>query len=504
MGARSRFRQLLAEAPSDAQAVDFEDSWHTWGLFQAIARGLDEALAKHGLGEGARIGLVLENRPEHVGLIIALLASDRCIVTLSPLQPPERLAADIGRSEVPVVVATPEALAREGVADAITAVSVALRLDPDGTITEVGGAVTTQNKVNPGVVIEMLTSGTTGPPKRVQLRERQFDKALETSVPAPKPDVLFRSGTTLVTTPLVHIGGFWGAVSPLYAGRNIALMHRFQLQPWLHLVEKHRPRAAGMVPAVIRTVLDAGVPVEALSSLQVVTCGTTFCPPELADEFTDKYGIPVLSVYGATEFAGAVAGWTLPMYQKWWSSKHGSTGQAFAGVELRTTDDDGNVLGVDEVGRLELRTQQVQGGPDGWVRTSDLARIDADGFLFIIGRADDAIVRGGFKVQPDVVKKALERHPSVREAAVAPLPDNRLGNVPVAGVEVRPGAPRPTEAELIALCREQLTPYEAPVHVIVVDELPRTPSSKVSRVDLLELVTKHIAEKASAAQQSKA
>jgi acyl-coenzyme A synthetase/AMP-(fatty) acid ligase len=260
-------------------------------------------------------------------------------------------------------------------------------------------------------------------------------------------------------------------------------------------VERHRLRAAGLVPAALRSVLDADVPAERLASLQVVTSGTTACPAELADAFFRRYGVRVLMTYGATEFAGAVAGWTMPLHEKWWDTKAGSAGRAFPGVELRVTGTDGAELPAGESGLLEIRSGQAAQGRDEWVRTSDLARIDADRFVWILGRADDAIVRGGFKIQPETVKRALELHPAVREAAVAGLPDERLGAVPVAAVEIEPGHVAPDVAELIALCRSELTPYEVPKHVLVVDALPRTPSTKVSRVELLDLVRATLAER---------
>ncbi len=488
MGARSRLAELLSRTPADAQAVEFEESWWTWGSLGSLSRRLDEVLDAASLGEGARVGVVLENRPEHVGAVVTLLASGRCMVTLSPLQPPERLAADIARCGAPVVIASAEVLDRPGVLDAITAVGLAVRLDRDGGLGPVGGRAPDDAETAPGVTIEMLTSGTTGPPKRVRLTDEQFDAALNSSGTSPKEGVLLRKGLSVVSTPLVHIGGLWGAVSALHAGRRIALLPRFTLEPWVRVIERHRPPAAGLVPAAMRTVLDAGVEPEKLSSLRVVTCGTTFCPPELADAFYRRYGARVLMTYGATEFAGAVAAWTLPMHEKWWETKAGSAGRAMPGVEIRSVDAEGRALGPDVAGHLEVRTAQSPQGLAAWTRTSDLGRVDADGFVWIQGRADDAIIRGGFKVQPEQVRAALERHPAVLEAAVAGLPDARLGHVPVAAVELRPGAAVPGTAELLACCREVLTPYEVPVHVAVVDELPRTPSSKVSRVELLDLV----------------
>lgn len=498
MGVRSRLATLLHEAPDDAKVVEFERSWWTWGDLKSVARSLDDLLSGAGLGAGSRIGVVLDNRPEHLGVVIALLASRRCVVTLSPLQPPERLAADIARCAAPAVVASPQVLDQPRVLGALTQTGLAVEVDRDGGLRACGGQPHTGQVSSPGVAIEMLTSGTTGPAKRVRLRDVQLDTAMESSGQVPRRDALLRGGVGIVATPMVHIGGLWGSLSNLYAGRKIALLPKFALEPWLRAVEAHRPKAAGLVPAALRAVLEAGVPAEKLSSLQVVTCGTTFCPPELADAFFRRYGIRVLMTYGATEFAGAVTAWTLPMHRKWWDTKAGSAGRALPGVQLRVAGPDGTVLGPDGVGHLEIRTEQAPQGSADWVRTSDLGRVDEDGFVWIHGRADDAIIRGGFKVHPEQVRAALEQHPSVHEAAVAGLPDDRLGQVPVAAVQTQPGSTPPEVPELIALCRQVLTPYEVPVRVLVVDELPRTPSSKVSRAELLELVRASMAQEGAA------
>jgi acyl-CoA synthetase (AMP-forming)/AMP-acid ligase II len=157
------------------------------------------------------------------------------------------------------------------------------------------------------------------------------------------------------------------------------------------------------------------------------------------------------------------------------------------GVEARTVDPQtGEPLPAGEPGVLELKSEVVGDGR-GWVRTSDLARIDADHFLFILGRNDNAIIRGGFKVLPDAVVKALEAHPAVLEASVVGLPDARLGQVPVAAYVLASGADEPSPAELAGFLRERLTPYQVPVKFLRVDELPRTPSLKVSMPAVREL-----------------
>lgn len=489
MTVRKRLALLLNDAPGSAPAIEFGGQWWTWDRVRAAARALERCLDELGVGPAGRVGIVLENRPEHVAAVIAVLATDRCLVTLSGLQPPERLAGDVERSQVPVVVATADALERTG--SLAASGRTALRLAPDGSVTVVTDGASPPADIvpaRPGVAIEMLTSGSTGPPKRVSLTDTQLDRSMASGGQRPRSPSHLSTSAAIVATPLVHIGGLWGVLSTLYSGRRIVLLSRFTLEEWVHAVETFRPRASGLVPAAMRMVLDAGIPASRLSSLQVVTTGTAPCPVELADEFYRRYGIPVLAVYGATEFAGAVAGWTLPLHHTWWERKKGSAGRAFSGVELRIADGAGTILPPGRGGHLEIKTRQAPPGSAEWVRTSDLARLDEDGFLWIEGRSDDAIIRGGFKVAPDTVKRALESHPSVREAGVTGRPDPRLGAVPVAGVELLDSVNGPSASELIAYCRTKLLPYEVPATVVIVPELPRTPSMKISQVELLELV----------------
>lgn len=139
-------------------------------------------------------------------------------------------------------------------------------------------------------------------------------------------------------------------------------------------------------------------------------------------------------------------------------------------------DDDGTALAPGDVGRLEVKPGQL-GPSTEWMRTTDIARIDADGFLWIVGRADQAIIRGGFKVMPDDVRTALEGHPAVAGAAVVGSNDARLGETPVAMVELRQSAATDT-GELVEYLRTRLAGYEIPTDIVIVDAIPRTPSGK--------------------------
>ncbi|HVW41090.1 MAG TPA: fatty acid--CoA ligase family protein [Amycolatopsis sp.] len=477
----------LWDVDPGAQAISHEGRWWTWGDLTATADALDQRWPA-----GARIAVVLENRPEFVAAVLAVLKTGRCLTTVSPLQPVERMAADLARVGPRVLVASPAVWAKLDEAGISAKIGLRVTVLPSGEVRADGAAGEPRAEdVADGVAIEMLTSGTTGPAKRVRLSYRQLDSSLSSARSYDRrPDsarAALPTGVGIVANPLVHIGGLWGAVTALKDRRRIVLLERFRVQPWVEAVREFRPKLGSLTPAAMKMVLDADVPAEALASLRAINSGTAPLPPELAEEFEARYGIPVLSVYGATEFCGAVAGWTLDTHREYGASKRGSVGRAQPGVDLRVVDDEGNPVPPGTDGVLQVRTPQAPAGADAWTPTSDLARIDEDGFLWIRGRADDTIIRGGFKVHPDTVAKVLEKHPAVREAAVAGRDDARLGQVPVAAVESATGAAAPTEEELVALCRRELLPYEVPVRVLVVPELPRTPSMKVSRVDLLEM-----------------
>jgi acyl-CoA synthetase (AMP-forming)/AMP-acid ligase II len=329
----------------------------------------------------------------------------------------------------------------------------------------------------PGVAVRMLTSGTTGPPKRIDLT---YDM-LARSVIGPDagrsaaPTEL-RRGVAIVNAPMVHIGGVFRVLQCICEARPFVLLDRFEIMQWTDAVRRHRPRAVSLVPAALRTVLHSDLTRDDLASIRAVTSGTAPLSAEDADAFTTKFGIPVLTSYAATEFGGGVAGWTLADYQKYWQAKRGSVGRPSLGAQLRVVDDDGAPLGPNQPGLLEVKPGQLGPSAD-WMRTTDIARIDGDGFLWILGRADQAIIRGGFKVMPDDVRTALESHPAVRGAAVVGRPDDRLGETPVAMVELRDAA-SVDAAALVKFLRTRLARYEIPTDIAIVDDLPRTPSGK--------------------------
>jgi acyl-coenzyme A synthetase/AMP-(fatty) acid ligase len=339
----------------------------------------------------------------------------------------------------------------------------------------------------------MLTSGTTGPPKRIDLT---YDMLARTTLGSGSAPTEPRRGVAIVNAPLVHIGGVYRVLQCVAEARPFVLLPRFELERWADAVRKHRPKAVSLVPAALRMVLHSDLTRDELSSIIAVTSGTAPLSADDADAFTEKYGIPVLTSYAATEFGGGVAGWNIRDHREFWATKRGSVGRATLGARLRVVDDDGHPVGSDQSGLLEVKPGQLGRDVD-WIRTTDLARIDADGFLWILGRADQAIIRGGFKVMPDDVRAALESHPAVLGAAVVGRADERLGETPVAMVELRGSA---TTGELTEFLRAQLARYELPSELAIVDTIPRTPSGKAD----LAAVRRHFDDATSIIQGERA
>jgi acyl-coenzyme A synthetase/AMP-(fatty) acid ligase len=476
-----RIRQMTA-LDSGAAALYFGDLTFAWSFYSDAITDLESLLAAQ--PKARRVGIVLRNRPGPLAAVVATIGTGRSVVTLSPHLGDIGLAKDIADLAPDLIVAEDEDWSRDAVLTSSEAVgAIALRTGTDRALSAQPVRWSPSPSLqHPGdVAVLMMTSGTTGRPKRVDLTYDRMAAAFraaglvfdETGSPR------LHSRTDILWASLAHISGLYFAVSHVIDGRSVALLEKFEVGPWVELVRRHRPGYVRLAPAALRMVLQAQVPADTFASVRAVGSGTAPLPPELAEAFEDRYGIPVLGTYGATEFAGAIAGWTLKDKQQWGARKRGSVGRAHGGIELRIVDPEtGAVLPCGATGLLEARGSQLPGGAGAWQRTTDLAALDDDRFLFIRGRADDAINRGGFKIPPSVIEEALLAHPAVDEASAVALPDARLGQVPAAAVTLR----RPvTEEELMQYLSSRLTRYQRPVAIRVVDQLPRTPSLKVSR-----------------------
>jgi long-chain acyl-CoA synthetase len=469
-------------------AIEFEGRWFHWGDMRRVADRLRAALDACGAGPSAPVVFVPRNRPSAIAAMLGLIAARRTIKMIYAFQSAAGIARDVERLKPAVVVGAAEDFSDELIT-ALRTLGVAAIALREMDAAAVPGLARIQRPPDAQAPpappqIEILTSGTTGPPKQFaigyEVIARHYIRATP-STGAPGQD-FSQSIPTLLYFPLSNISGLYTTLPSLLQGDRAVLLDRFTVAGWHDYVLRYRPTVGGLPPAGVQMVLDADIPKADLASFRTFGTGAAPLDPTVQRAFEAHYGIPILLSYGATEFVGPVTAMTPALHAEWGEKKFGSVGRSLPGSQLRVVDPEtGTVLPPGEEGLLEVISPRV--GPH-WIRTSDIAMIDADGFVFLRGRADGAITRGGFKLLPETIERALLLHPAVSEAAVVGVSDRRLGQVPAAAVQFKPGVEQPNEAELEAHLREHVPATHIPVRWRFVDELPRTPSFKVDRPGL--------------------
>ena len=460
--------------------IEFERRWYSGDDVNDYRERIDTALTEAGVDRDAPIGVVVRNRVPHAAAVLDFIATGRPVVMIYSYQSARSIAADVETLRLAAVIADREDWTAPVADAAYRTGSAAIALSLSEPRVELRFTRSQFDGLSPNPTlgtagIHILTSGTTGSPKRVPIGTEVLEHTVRSithgQLPSRNdpPDVVF--------LPFGNIGGACQLLAGPYLGKRLVLLEKFTVADWVRAVKTYRIRRGGAQPAIVRMVLDSDVPPEDLSSLECLVGGAGPLEQDVRDEFERRYGIPVLWAYGATEFAGSVCAWTPALYQRYGKSKPDSAGKPLPGVEVRVVDpESGRDVPSGARGFLEARVEAI--GRD-WIRTTDLASIDADGFITIHGRGDGAINRGGFKILPETVRRVLVGHPAVLDAAVVGVPDTRLGEVPFAAVEVKRGAPMPAEAELKDMVREALPSHHVPVAIACVDELPRNAAMKV-------------------------
>ena len=341
------------------------------------------------------------------------------------------------------------------------------------------------------------TSGTTGLPKGARLTH----KSLIGMVPAATlvPSAL-RRDEAVVALPVAHIMGFAVLVALAGAGIPAYVLERFRPEVVLDAIESRRSTVFVGVPAMYRMLLEAGAEKRDLKSVRLWAAGADSMPADLARRFSRMGASATLPLlgwnvgpalfaegYGMVETGGGAAG------------KIGPALVAMPSYRMRVVGEDGRDATPGQIGELWIKGPGVldgyHGAPaatkavlteDGWLRTGDLARQGLFGVVFFAGRQKDVIKHGGYSVYALEVERALEQHPDVLEAAVLGIPDDRMGEVPVAAVRVRAGR-RVTGDGLVLWSRQHLSDYKAPRRIVIVDDLPMTGTNKVQKSELRPL-----------------
>lgn len=474
-------------------AVEFAGLEIDRGSLNRLANAIADLVERSGAGPAAAVAFVGRNRPSALAAMLVLISRSRPIRMVYPFQSAVSLAQTIARLDPAVVIADAqdfsEALVRELQSGGIAAIAL------DGMSANfVPGLDTAHTPGDPKAVprqIEILTSGTTGPPKHVAVSYDYISEHIVGRRLSDPSDIAQSGAPALLFFPIGNISGVYGTLPPLLSGQRMALLERFSVAEWLDYVRRHRPARGAVPPAAIQMILDADVPREDLASMQSMNTGSAALDPATHRAFEQRYGVPILLSYGATEFGGKVTDMPLDLHRQWGEAKFGSVGRAAPGVELRVIDPVTHApVDAGEEGILEVLCHRI--GPD-WIRTADLVVLDADGFLFHRGRLDGAIMRGGFKILPETIERAALLHPAVAAAVAVGIPDRRLGQVPALALQVKQGMAAPSFAELEAHLRDHILATHIPVAWRFVDDLPRTASLKIDRPAVSRLFDQELA-----------
>jgi acyl-coenzyme A synthetase/AMP-(fatty) acid ligase len=348
----------------------------------------------------------------------------------------------------------------------------------------------------PDTAFVTWTSGTTGNPKPILQTHTGYLELLDRVLgplrgrpadPARPPS------PNLVPVSLALNAGIYNVLFGLRAGASVVIMDRFSTAEFATLVGRFSIRSTVLPPAAMVMLAD-DADVADLTPLRYVRSITAPLSPLAARRFTEKFGVTVLNGYGQAEI-GEVIGWTAGDARDH-PEKIGAVGRPHPGVAIKVVGEDGSATASDTLGELLVKPPRMASGyadgdslddrldPEGYVRTGDFARIDDDGFVWIEGRVGDVINRGGNKVFPGQVEEVLLLSLGVSEVAVVGLPDERLGEVPVAFV-----VGDASDAELDQLCRDHLVAYKVPVEFRHMDALPRSEVGKVLRRELVAIGT---------------
>jgi long-chain acyl-CoA synthetase len=445
-------------------------------------------LAARGVRRGDRVAIQLPNVPAFADFYFGVLRLGAIVVPINPLLRAAESAYTLDDAEARVLIAWHEAEAPAPGSVPVDAIRV-LAPFADGTLDGDGSGTEDAVEVDPEeTAVILYTSGTTGRPKGAELTHRNLGlntRAVVAALGIEGDDVL------LGTLPLYHSFGQTCTLNAsLAVGARLALLTRFDAAKAVELVDRERVTILMGVPTMLAGIAGAAADHGPFPSLRIAASGGAPLPREQAERFERATGTPVLDTWGLSETSPAA---TLNRPD---ARRAGSVGRPIEGVGVRVLDDAGEPVPAGEVGELAIRGHNVMKGywrrpeetaaaitPEGWFLTGDLGRVDEDGYVYVVGRLKDMIIRGGLNVYPREVEEVLHRHPAVGEAAVVGVPDERLGEEVGAAVVLAPGTSAEPD-ELREWLRSRVAPFKYPRHVWLLDELPKGPTGKILKREI--------------------
>nr|WP_119590357.1 long-chain fatty acid--CoA ligase [Streptomyces scabiei] len=449
-------------------------------------------LRAEGLRFGDRVALMLPNVPEFVVLYYGILRAGGIVVPMNPLLKSREIDYHL-RDSGAVLLFEWHAAPGQGAEGAATAGVRHSSVEP----TAFAGLLARQEPryevaaaAAADIAVLLYTSGTTGRPKGAALTHGGLRH--NTEVSAVDVEQLTAEDVIVGCLPLFHIFGQTCAMNTaVFSGASLILVPRFDPQTVFDAVARDRATIFEGVPTMYAALLQhPGADEADVSTLRMCISGGASLPVEILHSFERRFGCMVLEGFGMSETSPVVS-FNHPDRPR----KAGSIGTPVRDVEVRLLDDTGLDVAPGEVGELAVRGPNLMKGywnrpeetaaavPDGWLRTGDLARQDEDGYLYIVDRKKDLIIRGGYNVYPREIEEVLHEHPAVALAAVVGLPDEHLGEEVAAAVVLRPGADATVE-ELQEFVRERVAAYKYPRRVWLADALPMGPSGKILKREI--------------------
>ena len=452
----------------------------TYAQFDARIAACAEQFAEHGIGHGDVVAIMLPNRAE---LLVAMFAAWRLGAAATPVNPAftaseaDHQIADSGAALV--VNAGPQAPSGD---------RPTIHVD-DLRVMAIGTPPAPVELSDGDVALIIYTSGSTGRPKGVLLDHANVD-----AMSGMMADwfSLTSADHCLLILPLFHANAIMvSALSVMRVGGQLSVVGSFSPRTFFDHVERLRPTYFSAVPTIyaLLTSLPEDVRPDT-SSLRFVVCGAAPVSAELLARCEERYGFTMVEGYGLTE--GTCASACNPVDGV---RKLGSVGPALPGQRIAILGADGELAPTGETGEVLISGPTVMRGYlgkpeataetllDGWLRTGDVGRLDEDGYLTLVDRVKDMIIRGGENIYPKEIEAVLTSRDEVLEAAVVGRPDAVLGEVPVAYVTLYPGATL-TEEDLLEHCRVHLTRVKVPLGISIIDALPRNPVGKIDKPTL--------------------
>jgi long-chain acyl-CoA synthetase len=430
---------------------------------------------------GSAVAVMLPNTVDVIASLFAVWREHCVYVPVNPRLTDTEVARILDQVDPALVITTPDFRYRAGRRGVLV-----LQGSP-GLFPGTSG----ERRFDADVALVQYTSGTTGAPKAVLLTHAGVSRLIDGVLNslrggAAEPDRARPRTPNIIPMSLSLWAGIYNVLFALRTNAPVVLMHEFDPKVFANIVARFEVRSSVLPPAAIASLAsDEGV--HDLSPLRYVRSVTAPLSPLQARRFSERFGIAVLNGYGQTEIGGEIIGWSAQDSRQFGDAKLGAVGRPHAGVEIRSIEPDGE---------LWVRTPALSAGyldgsdfsdrltEDGWFRTGDIGRIDEDGFVWIEGRVSDMINRGGLKVHPEEVEEVLCLTPAISEAAVIGVPDDRLGEVPIAFFVS--DHPNVDTDKLEQLCREHLAPYKVPIRFTRLPSLPRNEMGKLLRSTLVE------------------